>query len=98
MNDTEKDPDQLEDITEAQTNVMYRLIRAGKVDFEIHSTNPGHCSHDVSISVDHDELMEAIREDATKKARRKSARDGVEVNIVTVPDDEIGENSRGECD
>jgi hypothetical protein len=61
MPDDEKDPDQLEELTDEQLAKMVKLIKSGKLDFEIHRTNAGHWSHDIGISVDHDELMEAIR-------------------------------------
>jgi hypothetical protein len=60
MTDKEKDPDRLDDLTEEQLTSLTRLIKTGKLYFEIHSTNPGHWSHDIGISVDHDDLMAAI--------------------------------------
>jgi hypothetical protein len=71
MSNTDTD-EILADLTDDQCDAMKRLIITGKLDFTIHSTNPGTWSHDIGISVDHDELMAAIREDAAKKPRRKS--------------------------
>lgn len=69
MSDIETDPDQLDDLTNEQLKAMVRLIKAGKLDFEVHSTNPGHWSHDIGISVDHDDLMGAI---AREKSQARS--------------------------
>ncbi|MBB5351097.1 hypothetical protein HNR46_001331 [Haloferula luteola] len=69
MNDTEET---LADLTDEQCDAVKRLIIAGKLDFAIHSTNPGTWSHDIGISVDHDEMMAALQEETAKKARRKS--------------------------
>lgn len=60
MSDTAIDPKQLADLTDDQVTAMVRLIKSGKLDFEVYSTDPGHYSHDISISVDHEELMAAI--------------------------------------
>jgi hypothetical protein len=64
MNATEKDPDQLAELTDSQLETMVRLIKTGKLDFEIHRTNPGHYSHDIGISIDHDDLMAAIAKES----------------------------------
>lgn len=73
MSTTKDDPDQLEDLTEKEVLAMVRLIKSGKLDFEVHSTNPGHYSHEVSISVDHEDLM-ALLATQKKTAGRKSRR------------------------
>lgn len=67
MDTTEKDPDQLEDLTDDQLEAMIRLIRSGKLGFEVHRTNPGQWSYDLGISVDHDEFIEAIETEEDDK-------------------------------
>jgi len=70
MNDTETE-EILDDLTNEQCAAMKRLIVTGKLDFEIHRTNPGTWSHDIGISVDHEEFMAATK----KESRQSSAND-----------------------
>lgn len=53
----------LADLTDDQCARMKRLICAGKLDFDIHQTNPGEWSHDIGILVDHDDLTAAISDE-----------------------------------
>lgn len=57
----EDEEKQLEDLTETQVEAMIRLIKSGKLNFTVHSTNPGTYSHDIGIQVNHEELMAALR-------------------------------------